>query len=184
MNDKLISTINRAGIVIITTLTSFAISPPVIDGSDQEAVNWKNFFAFFAGVLSIILYDKYKKAGRKTKRLALWFLASLIILFAFYEIIYNEYSVNCFDKVRVVISHAPVKSSLTASYQFWEKTSHTPIKSLLEGLRCSSVEIWNMSDLIPAYYGMIILYFLMIIVLTLLLVLVSDILQLPKNAAP
>jgi hypothetical protein len=178
--NKLLSLISRLGSVILTTVLSFVVLPPSIDGGSNSVINWKNIFTFFAGILTIFLYDrlKQKKGIKKTP----FFLVTLLVLCAgAYEVIYNQYSIRCFDKLPVIISACEVRSEMKDRLAYWKIHSQDPIKSLLESNDCSSTNIWPWSAIAVPYYSLIILYFLIIITVVALLVLASDLATLPKT---
>lgn len=172
INNKTISIIIRTGSIIATTLASFIVTPPVIDSTENDGVHWKNIFTFIAGVLSILLYDKWNKK-RKLKSLGFWLIGVILILFVSYEVLYYEYSATCFEGKRCVISHANVKKEVQADLVEWNK-ENDPTLWLLKAYRCSSIEVWRREDLMIPYYSFIFLYFSIMIVLILLITSISD----------
>ena len=174
MKKDTIGLIVRAGSVIVTSIISFVILPPVLNPT--QTVIWQKVLVFFSGFLSIILFDKF--ANKKhLKPYALTLVTVLILLISLYEVFYQRYSIDCFDKVRIIISSAAVKPQIIENYQFWQSHSQRPMGSLLEAYSCSATEVWDMKNLFLPYYGLLVLYFLITAIFILLLVIVTDILN-------
>jgi len=174
--NKTVSVITKAGAVIISTLTSFLVKPPVIAADENDGVAWKNIFVFVAGVLSILLYSWIRKKINR-RSIGILLISLLVIIAGIYEVIYYENSINCWGQVRCVISSAPVKNSeVAADLEGWKLRSHEPVKELMQAYRCSPLEVWNMSALALPYYSMLVLYLAAILVLTLLLLFISELL--------
>jgi hypothetical protein len=171
MNAKAIDTIKRIGAIIVGVLTSIALPPPLLSPNESGAINWSNLLSFVAGVLGIIIYAKFK--DRNLRKFSVLLLLGLLVLFLLYEILYQKYSVVCFQSQRVVISYQPVKKEIAEEWSYWLKHSDTR-KFIIEAHRCSSTEVWNFSDLAIQYYGMISLYLLMITLLVMLIVSLTD----------
>lgn len=182
MKKKSISNIVRIGAVVITTLTSLAISPPIIDPvKNNNGVNWQNIFVFVTGVLTIIFFDKYKKKKNFIPNpfLLTGIFISLLIV---YEFLYNKYSITCdvadsqnLNTYRCVISKAAVRSDVKPDLDGWiSNKAPEPIKTLLTAYDCTPTKIWKYNDLIVPYYSFIFLYFLLIIIFILLLISISD----------
>jgi hypothetical protein len=179
-NSKTLQRITRAGSVIMTTVISFVVYPPVLDAAGNSGVNWKNLFTFFAGICSILAYDQFRK--RNNIRLFTFGLLGLLFtcLIA-YQVMYNNYSMNCYENSRVVISKAPVKDSVRADLDAWKKKYQNPLQELIQAAQCNSTEVWEFKDLMIPYYTMISLYFAIILIITLLTVILSDQLGLSKQ---
>ena len=177
MDNKIISSVIKIGSVIITTLSSFVVSPPVVDPSENSGLHWKNIFVFIAGILSILIYDKLKKR-KKVRPSGFWFVGLFIFLFIGYEVLYYKCSVPCevdeFDghkTYRCIISSSPVKKEYRDDLNGWIINKEPdPIKSLIHAWNCSPVTIWEFKDLMIPYYSFILLYFLMIITLILIII--------------
>ncbi len=175
------STITKAGIVILTTVATFLIEPPVITGTRDEIINWKNAFILISGILSILIYDRLPIL--KSKKLGFYLVALLICLITSYQVLINKYSVTCFkgkDKYRAIISSSSVKSdSVRKDSLNWANfhQDYPPLEALLEVNRGNSIHIWNASDLYPSYYSILFIYFSIIITLTILLAYLSELIQ-------
>lgn len=175
MDLNIISKIVRIGSVITATLATFIISPPVINPGENEGLNWKNIFAFVAGILAILIYDAFKKKISRTG--SFLFVGIFIVLLSGYEIFYYKASVSCFYQVRCVISYAEVKSNNKADFEGWKKNPDpdcSPVEALLQANHCSPLKVWDFEKLAFNYYAFIILYFTIIIFFILLVVSVSD----------
>lgn len=178
MNTRLVSIISRSGAIIISTLASFIIKPPVISVDEIQIIDWKNIFIFFSGILSILLFDRFKNK-KKLKPFTFYFLSLIVALLIIYELLFYKYSALCFDQIRCVVSYSPVKSDVAKNLSAWKNKADS-ISALLEAYRCSSKNIWSVSDLAWPYFGMLFLYLAIIVVLTLLLVSISDLIK-PKK---
>ena len=172
MNSKIVAKLYRAGSPIITTLTSLAVTPPVIR-SPQSKVNWTTFAVLFAGVLSIFIYDFLKKRA-KAISLVLILLISELMALAGYEFLANKYTVTSFDSNRVVISTGPVKESAKPNQDYWIQHSRNPVESIVKAHRGDSTEIWELSQLNLQYYALLTVYFLNVVLLTSLLIFTFD----------
>jgi hypothetical protein len=154
---------------------SFVILPPIIDSEGNNGVDWKNIFAFCAGVLSVVLYNHYKnKVNLKKKAVSI--LSVLVILVICYQLMYSQFSisVNCGDKMRVATSHSKMRPEAEVKYKYWKIHSQEPLVELLQSNDCSSIRIWRMSALFLPYYGIIAIYFGIIITFVLLLAVLID----------
>jgi uncharacterized membrane protein YfcA len=172
MNGKMLQIITRVGMVIITTLSTFIIAPPAMNPDENSGVNWKNIFIFFAGIFSILLYDR-KKKNIRSRNIGFWLLGFFILLIGLYEFLISKYAVRCFGQL-CVVSYSNFKDSkINDNFLNW-KNNASPFGSLLEVHNCNPLEVWDMSSLIPAYYGILGTYFSIIIAMTLLLTFLSD----------
>ncbi|PSL30698.1 hypothetical protein CLV42_10559 [Chitinophaga ginsengisoli] len=175
---KDISIITKVGAMIMGAVVTFIVSPPVINAEDNAGVDWRKIFVFVAGVLSIFLYDKLKNK-QKLKKVAFFLVGLLMLLIIGYQLIYGQYSISCFDKARIVISKAPVKHEVASRFDYFLKHSQDPIHDFLEAQQCIPTKIWNLSDLVFPYYGLLALYLGIIITVILLVITVGDILRSP-----
>lgn len=175
IKQESISIITKTGTVIITTLLSFAITPPAISAEDA-VIKWQNVFVFVSGVLSVFFYN-WVKDKIKSKTLGFVLIGMLVILLIIYEIMVNKFSVSCFSG-RVVISSAAVKKEVKPKLEFWlshkDLNNKDPYTNLVSAYQCSSIRIWNFEDLYARYYGLLSLYFFLIIILTIIIVFISD----------
>jgi hypothetical protein len=176
---KDISIITKVGAMIMAAIVTFIVSPPVINADDNGGVDWKKIFVFVAGVLSIFLYDKLKNK-EKLKKFALFLVGLLVLLIIGYQLIYEQYSISCFDKARIIISKAPVKQEVASRFDYFQKHSQDPIHDFLEAQQCVPTKIWNLSDLVFPYYGLLALYLGIIITVVLLVITVGDVLRSPE----
>jgi hypothetical protein len=171
-NRKTTGLIARGGTIIMTTVLSFVLSPPLITRDENVGVNWKNFFTFFAGILSILLYDSFKNKVN-VKPIAYGFIGTLFLLLIGYQTLYNKYSMNCYDQLRIIVPNAPVQDSVKKNWAYWQ-TTQEPLVNLTQAYDCSTIKIWNYSDIIIPYYAIICVYFGIIIITTLLIILLTD----------
>jgi len=172
MAQEIISKIINTGTVVMTTVLSFVVSPPVVSAEDDSPIKFSNIAVFLAGVLCIYLFDKFK--GKVLKKFILIMALSIFVLFLSYQWMYNKYSINCWSNTRVIISTAPVKPAVREQQEYWKKYPN-PIQKLSEAYRCNSTEIWEMGDLAFPYYGLLVLYVSIIISFILIVIAVSDI---------
>ncbi len=172
MNRNIISYILKAGTVVMTSVLSFVIKPPALVPDENSGLNWKNAFTFIAGVLSVVLLDRYRSQG-KGKAFPLLITGALVALLVSYEICYSKYSISCYDHYRIVVSPAPIKPELKAFFDANFGKKPDPVKEFLQSRNCVSTVIWEESDLYPYYYGMIALYLAIIVLVILLLALLS-----------
>jgi hypothetical protein len=171
--NKVISAITRTGSVILTTVLSFLVLPPSIEGDSNSVINWKNILTFFAGVLSIVLYS-WGKGKIKRKSTPLILVILLIIFAGAYEIIYDKYSIKCYDKLPIIITKGAVLPEMTNRLEYWRANSQDPIRSLVESNGCSSIKIWPMSAIAAPYYSLLFLYFAIVVIIVALVVATSD----------
>ncbi len=175
---KLKSTVNiisKAGAVILATVASFLIFPPVISAEENPGVSWRNVFVFVAGTICVIVFSKHKKWIRGHKR-GFYILAALIIVIIGYEVLYYTKSSNCYERTRIVVVDQSFKTEeLKLAYENLKNNNvPQPFETFLIANQCSSVNIWKMKDLALPYYGMIVLYLLGLILVTLLLLVVGQ----------
>lgn len=177
--NKVLAIISRAGSVILTTVLSFVVLPPSMDGDSNSVINWKNIFTFFAGIISIFLYEKMK--GKSRKGAAPFILVGLLVVCAgAYQVIYNSYSIKCYDKLPIIVTTKEVRPEMKDRLAFWKSHSQDPIRSLLESNGCSSVKVWTLAAIALPYYSLLVLYFAIIVIVVLLIVLTSDLVIKPS----
>ena len=171
--NRIVSAITRAGSVILTTVLSFVVLPPSIEGESDSVINWKNIFTFFAGIVSIFIYEKMK--GRTRRKYTPFIIVILLVLCAAaYEIVYDNYSIKCFDKLPIIITKSDVRPEMKVRFDYWKSHSQDPVRSLVESNDCSSIKIWPLSAIAPPYYGLLALYFSIIVLVIILVVMTSD----------
>lgn len=182
-NTSIISIIIKIGTVIITTILSFVVMPPVLAAEQYSALSWKNIVVFCAGVIWIISYRRITDI-KLAKR---WSVALIVIflgLIAGYEFLYQKYSIPCFDKIRVIITDAPMKTEGAQKYEYWLKHSQEPMKDLMESNQCSSLSIWDYSKVALPYYGMLLVYLSIILVFISLVIVLSELILLNQRITP
>jgi len=172
--EKTLQRIARIGSVIMTTIASFVVYPPVLSPNDNDGVNWKNLFVFFAGACSIFGYDKFKNRLVNFRYFAYTLMIVLFFSLISYQFFYNNNSINCFENLRVVICDATMKPSAQIDYAAWKTKYPNPLQELIQAYQCSSSSVWEFKDLAAPYYIMITLYLIIIITIVLLLVILSD----------
>jgi hypothetical protein len=174
MSPSNITKITKIGAVIMTTVASFILSPPALTSGENQGVNWKNFATFFAGIVSIALYDQFKA---KTRRISSsYVLLGFLVFFMFiYEYFYQTYSKPCFG-TRIITSQNLVKSDAVSRFSYWQQHSkgQDPVVNMLQSCKCDPKEMWDDTNLYFSYYGLVILYFLIIIMIILLIVQSTD----------
>ena len=178
MNSKTQSVIMRAGAVVISTMTSFLVRPPVLSPDEISIINWKNIFTFIAGIVSILLYDEFKKR-RNTKAIVYWLSGAFVSLLVAYAYLYRRFSCSCYT-FHVIISEAPVKKEIATKAASW--TGPNRISQLAEAFQCKSGSIWDDSNLLGQYYAMIVIYLAGVVILTVLLVTLAELLKSQRNA--
>jgi hypothetical protein len=171
--DNIISAITRVGSVILTTVLSFVVLPPSIEGESDSVINWKNIFTFFAGIVSIFLYEKMK-GHTKRKYTSFVIVILLVLCAAAYEIVYDNYSIKCFDKMPVIITNSDVRPEMKERFNYWKTHSQDPVRSLVESNECSSIKIWPLSAIAVPYYSLLVLYFSIIVLVILLVAMTAD----------
>jgi len=168
--QKIINSVIGIGVVVLSTIASFIVRPPIINSDETEGLNWKNIAVFVAGTCTFICYKylKPKKISLKHKILA---IITLIALFIIYEILYYSYSVPCYDN-RIVISYAEVIPEYQIDWQYWKKD--LDYEKFLQGANCSSVNRWFYKDLALPYYSFISLYLSIIIAFIVTVLVVTE----------
>jgi len=167
----------RAGAVVITTMTSFVVQPPVLSPDELSWINWKNIFTFIAGIVSILLYDEFQKR-KNIKTVVYWLSAAFIGLLAAYEYLYRRFSCGCYT-YRIITSESLVKKEVASNAATW--TGPDRMTQLTEAYHCNSSSIWNDNNLLGQYYSMIIIYLFGVIILTVLLVAITELLKSRRN---
>lgn len=180
---KIISTVIRIGTVILTTVLSFVVLPPVTTPDQYSALSWKNILVFFAGVIWVIFYRPIKEP-KSAKRQSAMLIVILLLLIGTYEFFYNKYSILCDEQVRVIITDAPMKTDAAVKYKYWLTHSQNPILDLMQSNGCSSLNIWDQPSLMFPYYGLLTLYLLIILVIIFLLVIISELMLLNPSKEP
>jgi hypothetical protein len=183
MNPKVISKITASGSVAVTTALSFLVRPPVLNLDELKGFNWINIFTFISGIVSLLFFTKLT-SRKKIKRIVSILVILLLVLIAVYQTIYNKYSIQCVNKIRVVISHGKGQNDeIDQSIAYWmDHCNQTnPYICLMDSFRCDSTQIWSASELMPPYYSLIMLYLAIIISLTICFILVSNILRKAKK---
>ena len=170
--EKVINWIIRIGGIVLTTVMSFVILPPAITVDENVGVYWKNIFAFFAGVLCLLFYDRYKNKPTG-KSMVLLLLGTLLLLFISYELMYNNFSRDCFGK-RIVVIHGEMNKDAALELIRWSKRSQDPMDDLIKDEGCTSLNIWPMAGLWPVYYGFITLYLAIISNIVWLFLILAD----------
>jgi Ca2+/Na+ antiporter len=172
MAPSIIAKITKAGAIIMTTVASFILSPPALTVGENQGVNWKNFVTFFAGIMSIALYDQFKTKARRAYFFYL-LLGILVVFMMSYEYLYLNYSKPCFGD-RIIISHVIIKPDAADIFSYWQKHSQEPLAEMLRACQCDPTKMWNKTDLLVPYYSLIILYFAILVMVILLIVLSGD----------
>jgi hypothetical protein len=157
--EKIISIITKLGAIVLTTVGSFVITPPVIDPNIQ-VVNWHNLFVFAAGILGVVLFSKSDSIQTNNhKRTGTILIIVLIILVGLYELTYYKFSRECFGELRMIIgTESTVLPSVLRDYNESWKSKPDSIKSLLEAYNCEAQNIWPITWLLIPYWGILILY--------------------------
>ncbi|MBB5636905.1 energy-converting hydrogenase Eha subunit A [Pedobacter cryoconitis] len=179
MNNQTVLFITRLGAVILGTLTTFIISPPLLSPADAQVVSWRNVFVFFTGLLSIFIFDNVCRIIN-IRKIMLGLLGLFMVVIAFYQYLITEFSILCYNDFRIVISHGPLKSDEISNSTVW-KDHPDYYNLLLESHFCNSRNLWGFSELWMPYYGMLILYLIAAIILTILLISIGEIIKINSH---
>jgi hypothetical protein len=179
-DTKIISTVIKIGTVVLTTVLSFVVMPPVLASEQDSPLSWKNIVVFCAGLIWIISYRKITNV-KLAKRCSVVLMVLFLMLIAGYEFVYQKYSVPCYEKLRVVITDAAMTPEGALKYKYWLKHSQEPMKALLESNQCSSLAIWDYSSVALPYYGMLVIYLSIVLVFISLVIILSELILLNQT---
>lgn len=156
--EKIITITTKVGGIVLTTVGSFVIPPPVIDPNVQ-VVNWHNLFVFAMGILGVVLASRTESTQPKSyKRKGIILIIGLVTLVGLYELMYYKFSRECFDEVRIVIgTESTILPSVLTDYKRWEGDPD-PLKKLVEAYKCNSQDVWPITSVLIPYWGILILY--------------------------
>lgn len=170
MEKNIILRINKAGAVILTTVSSFLVQPPQISADDSSLVHYHNLFSFLIGVFSILIV-KDKFFAIKPRLFMYTLLVFVLCVAGAYEVMCEKYSIFCPGwNARVVISNAPMTKLADQAFHNYLNSMgpHEAIAIVVNNGGCDSSQVWNIADLRLPYYGLQAFYLLETALVTIL----------------
>jgi len=173
-----LNTITKVGSIILATLVSFIVDPPVIDIGNPP-IFYSRVVIFFAGVVGLVIFKKFKSRFRIGIAIS-FLLAGLIGLISIYEFLYHNNSIDCpWSSDRIVISNHEFRPEVKENYLTWEQdfANQDPLSHFLAAYRCNPLSLWQFEDLALPYYSFILVYFSMVVIICFILFFVSEMLN-------
>lgn len=181
--EKVLSVITQTGSVILTTVASFLIKPPVMTPAN-DVINWHNVFVFIAGVTGVLMTHKVVRRSRIVRRnWILTMLVLLVITLVTYQILYTRNTVRCFDEVVLVKgSEVSLRPEVRVDLEGW-KMHPDPIAELLQAYQCDPTRLWDYTTLAIPYYLLQANYLVVSLLITACLALMARLILNPGTKA-